>query len=242
MSPMKWPCLLPLRRDSISGSRLEPGSGLSVDRLTLALILLWIFWSTGCEIMPLPGEKVVFAGDSLTARWGKYWPRVFPETFRDYVDAGVEGNTSEALLQRFSSTVLSAQPDVVHILIGTNDSFSAVNYGTPRLEVTEGNIAQMSILAQAQGVKVVLGTVPPFAREEPASTALNNHVRSLNRWIRGFAASHGFGLVDYYILLERDGYLRPEMCIDRRVHLTALAYETISPQTLAVLNSYLRPR
>ncbi|MCT6953551.1 hypothetical protein, partial [Salmonella enterica] len=58
--------------------------------------------------------------------------------------------------------VIDLHPQAVHILAGTNDV--AGNTGPVTLEQVEGNIASMAELAHAQGIRVILGSIPPAAR------------------------------------------------------------------------------
>ena len=102
--------------------------------------------------------RVVFMGDSITDGWsnpefGGYFPenRMF--------NRGISGQTTPQMLVRFRPDVIDLDPQVVVILAGTNDI--AGNTGPMTLEQTEGNIATMTELARAHGVRVVLSSVMP---------------------------------------------------------------------------------
>ena len=63
------------------------------------------------------------------------------------------------MLIRFRPDVIALKPKVVVILAGTNDI--AGNTGPSTLEMIEDNLAGMTELAQANGIKVVLSAVMP---------------------------------------------------------------------------------
>ena len=46
-----------------------------------------------------------------------------PSMYVNFIDAGVGGDTSAALLGRYKKDILSSPARIVHLLIGTNDSF-----------------------------------------------------------------------------------------------------------------------
>ena len=187
---------------------------------------------------PDPPLTVVFAGDSLTQQWQWYWKDTMPQTYLNYTDEGVGGNTSGLLLARYQHDILASDARVVHILIGTNDSVGDIRNNSIPLEVTEHNITQMVSAAKARFhlKEVVIGTVPPVTAQFPQSALINDHVRELNQWIRQFGVQWKIPVADYYSVLEQDGYLNPTYCIDGRVHLNKAGYEVISPLTLAAFN------
>lgn len=200
-------------------------------------------WITGLLLSTLscgdsPPATVVFAGDSLTFYMQNYWQETMPASYRYYIDEGINGNTSTALLARFEADVLSKRAAVVHILIGTNDTFDDVEHGTLPLEVTEQNIVSMVTMARAAGKRVILATVPPTTSTYPdpsTAIAVNARIELLNSWIRSEAAANGLGLADYYPALLNHGFLDPQYCIDGHVHLNRLGYEKIAPLTLQAI-------
>jgi lysophospholipase L1-like esterase len=178
---------------------------------------------------------VVFAGDSLTYNMQGYWQQTMPLSARYFINEGIDGDTSAALLARFRTDVISQKASVVHILIGTNDSFDDIKYGNFPPEVTERNIISMITLAQASGKRVILATIPPTMPDYPdpsTATAVNAHIRVLNDWIRSQTGANGPVLADYYPVLVDSGFLNPAYCIDGHVHLNELGYEQMAPVTL----------
>ncbi len=137
-------------------------------------------------------------GDSITQGWIESRPEFFKG---DRVDRGISGQTTSQMLGRFYADVIALRPAVVHILAGTNDI--AGNGGPTSLEAIENNIRSMVELAQAHGLKVVLGTVLPAARFNwrPEIDPVPS-IQALNAWIREYARARRVTLVDYYALLD----------------------------------------
>src|SRR5947199_9984723 len=101
---------------------------------------------------PSPGEtRIVFMGDSITDAWA------LPD--KNWINRGISGQTTPQMLVRFRPDVIALRPKVVVILAGTNDI--AGNTGPETPEMIEDNLASMTELAQANGIKVVLSSVMP---------------------------------------------------------------------------------
>jgi lysophospholipase L1-like esterase len=161
-----------------------------------------------------PVRTVVAFGDSITAggseaREGAYPDllatrlRGGPETPQEVsvVNMGIGGNRllldgiGPSGLSRFARDALG-QSSVTHVIVlmGTNDIGRSVLANMPGLEVpardlptaeriTEG-LAQLVKQARAKGVKVLIGTVPPF-KNTPYFNEGNEVMRNaVNRWIR----------------------------------------------------------
>ena len=73
---------------------------------------------------------------------------------KPYVGRGISGQTTPQMLVRFRQDVIALKPAVVVILAGTNDI--AGNTGPSTLEMIEDNLASMTELAHANGIRVVL--------------------------------------------------------------------------------------
>ncbi|WP_432728006.1 SGNH/GDSL hydrolase family protein [Variovorax sp. W6] len=160
-------------------------------------------------------RTVVAFGDSITAggaeaTMGSY-PDMLATRLRDtqpggqdvaVLNVGIGGNRlladgiGPSGLSRFELDVLK-QSSATHaiVLLGTNDIGRAMFAKVPGAElkprdmptaerITEG-LQQLVKQARAKGVKVLLGTVPPF-RNTPYWSEANEAMReAVNRWIRG---------------------------------------------------------
>jgi lysophospholipase L1-like esterase len=177
--------------------------------------------------------RVVFLGDSITENWVLADPGFFEG---GVLNRGIGGQTTPQMLVRFRADVIALKPQMVHILAGTNDV--AGNTGPSTEQDFKNNIMSMVDLARANGIRVVLGSIPPAAtfnwrpQLDPVPP-----IKALNAWLRDFAAKSRVEYIDYYAALAgASGELKPEFGNDG-VHpnrdgyrvMRKLALERIAP-------------
>jgi len=102
--------------------------------------------------------RIVFMGDSITENWNLSDAAFFD---KGIVNRGISGQTTSQMLVRFRADVVALHPKTVHILAGTNDV--AGNTGPLTAQDFKNNIMSMVDLARANGIAVVLGSIPPAA-------------------------------------------------------------------------------
>ncbi len=187
---------------------------------------------------------VVFMGDSITDSWQQPRFNFFPG--KRYVDRGISGQTTPQMLLRLRPDVLALSPKVVVILAGTNDI--AGNTGPMTDEEIEGNLASMSELAAAHGVKVVLSSITPVSQYHVASPSATPQttqrpmarIRAINAWIKNYAAAHGHVYLDYFsAMTDADGLLRAELSTDD-LHPNAAGYAVMAPLADAAIAAALK--
>jgi lysophospholipase L1-like esterase len=188
---------------------------------------------------PAPGEdRVVFMGDSITEGWHFTGPGGFFEG-KPYINRGISGQTTPQMLVRFRQDVIDLKPKVVVILAGTNDI--AGNTGPTTLEQIEENLASMTDLAAANHIRVVLCSILP-AFDYPWKPGLSPapKILELNRWLKAWAASHGYVYVDYHSAMkdDRDG-LPPTLSHDG-VHPLPAGYAVMTPLVEAGIREALK--
>jgi lysophospholipase L1-like esterase len=150
--------------------------------------------------------RVVFIGDSITENWAQADPSLFGGEF---INRGIGGQTTAQMLVRFRADVVALRPKVVHILGGTNDV--AGNAGPTSPKDFQNQIMSMVEIAQANGITVILGSVPPAAtwRQQVKPTPI---IASLNTWLRNYADSKKLGYIDYFTSLAGpSGELRTDL-------------------------------
>ena len=189
---------------------------------------------------PAPGEeRVVFMGNSITDVWARYFPAMFPG--KPYVGRGISGQTTPQMLVRFRQDVVALKPAVVVILAGTNDI--AGNTGPSTLEMIEDNLASMTEIAQANGIRVVLSSVLPvydYAWRPGLQPA--PRIAALNAWMKSYAARVGAVYLDYYsAMVDARGGLRSDLTYDG-VHPTEAGYRVMAPLAEAAIAEALRRR
>ncbi len=189
---------------------------------------------------PRAGERrVVFMGNSITEGWAPHFAAMFPG--KPYVGRGISGQTTPQMLVRFPQDVIALRPAVVVLLAGTNDI--AGNTGPSSLEMIQDNIAAMTNLAHAHGIRVVLSSVlPAYAYPWKPELQPAPRIVALNAWIRAFAARRGAVYLDYHSAMRdaRDG-MRDGLARDG-VHPTEAGYRVMAPLAeRAIAESLRRP-
>lgn len=141
--------------------------------------------------------RLVLMGDSITENWSMADPGFFT---RGIVNRGIGGQTSAQMLVRFRADVVALRPAAVHILAGTNDI--AGNGGPTSPQDFRNNIQSMVELARANGIRVILGAIPPADQftwrpgMQPAPV-----IGAQNDWLRQYAARNGLAFIDYHSAL-----------------------------------------
>jgi lysophospholipase L1-like esterase len=167
----------------------------------------------------------VFMGDSITERWQTTHPAFFSPR---RICRGIIGQTTAEMLLRFRGDVVALRPRVVHIMAGTNDI--AGNTGPMTPDAIRQNLMSMTEIAMANGIRVILASVPPAARYpwrpevQPVAPT-----RLLNMMIKLYAGGVGAVYADYYSKLDDgSGGMRPGLAIGD-VHPTARGYDIMEP-------------
>jgi lysophospholipase L1-like esterase len=88
------------------------------------LALLVLLCTCGCGASFRVKPAVVFVGDSITFNWSSNWAgQQATFTQNNWLDVGVIGFTSSQIAAGFDAYAVDLQPQVVHILAGTNDVY-----------------------------------------------------------------------------------------------------------------------
>ncbi len=184
-------------------------------------------------------KRVVFMGDSITDGWGRRTNSFF--TGKPYVNRGISGQTTPQMLVRFRADVVALKPAVVVILAGINDI--AENTGPTTMEAIQDNLASMCDIATANDIRVVLSSVTPAIDfpwrrgKEPAPK-----VRTLNAWMKQYAAANGYTYLDYYsALTDEAGGMKAGLANDG-VHPTPEGYAIMAPLAEQAIATALRTK
>lgn len=150
-----------------------------------------------------PGNRFVFLGDSITQGSdqistdfrGTAWPIIASVRSGGRIthvrNAGIGGNTTQNMIDRFDADVTPHAPAVVSVLAGTNDSTPA------------GFVAWTSQMTTLIGMIRRIRAVPIMATVPPnnGSAARKQTIMRQNAWIRNFANRAGITVIDFYTLL-----------------------------------------
>lgn len=137
--------------------------------------------------------KIVAIGDSITYGYpyepALSWLNLAAERLNiDYKNQGINGNTTDGMLQRFDRNVLRYKPSHVIIMGGTNDAYSQAAAG----QVIH-NIREMAELAVQEGVIPVLGL--PIPCNDVAEEKLLDQYRAE---MRQYAREHHIEIIDFH--------------------------------------------
>ena len=138
--------------------------------------------------------------------------------------------------------MVDLHPEVVHILVGTNDVYPGWT-----LQPSAANVEAMVQMAQANGIHVILATIPPWGCDasqcdsaESADSTLSRYdrINTWNAWIEQYALSKAIPVVDYHsALLAPDGeHYVPDLTIEG-VHPNAAGYVVMTPMVECVINA-----
>jgi hypothetical protein len=113
--------------------------------------------------------SVVFIGDDVTADWATTSPAFAQNP--NWINKGVAGQTSGQVLARFQTDVIDLHPAVVNIITGTYDVSTPgwapeCGVGNNPMIATCANLDAMAQMATAAGIKVIIGTIPPYGSDE----------------------------------------------------------------------------
>lgn len=182
------------------------------------------------------GRKVdvVFMGDSITEGWPQKRPGFFTP---GRIGRGIGGETTPQMVLRMMADVVHLEPRLVHIMAGTNDI--AGNTGVITPEQSFDNFRMMVTIARANGIKVILASVPPssgFAWRPGLETVAP--IRVINAWLKRHAKETGSIWVDYTpVLADAAGAMKPGLAYDG-VHPTEAGYDAMASVLAPVLEAH----
>jgi lysophospholipase L1-like esterase len=193
--------------------------------------------------------SVVFIGDSITAIWGGGGEGPQFAEHPNWIDQGIGGQNSNQVLARFQTDVVDLHPKMVHILIGTNDVYPGWTLVPSEANAIDSpaNVEAMVKMAQANGIHVILATIPPWgclasncvlALAADSTTSRYERINSWNAWIEQYALSLGIPVIDYHsALLAPDGeHYTPDLTLDG-VHPSTAGYMVMTPMVENVINA-----
>ena len=182
--------------------------------------------------------ETVFIGNSITEGWVTLDPVFF--TNNNYEGRGISGQISAQMLLRMREDVIKLKPRVVVINAGTNDIAENANVYDP--EITLGNIISMVQLAQANNIKVVLGSVLPtnHFRWNPDISDVAGKVTDLNSRIKNYADANHIPYIDYHTALkDKDNGLDVKYGEDG-VHPNIEGYHIMEPLAKGAIDKALK--
>lgn len=219
-----------------AGAPAEPPSACTIDEETSNKLNDWPglgHYAAANEAIRIAGRPVdiIFMGDSITQGWPDKRPGFFP---RGRVCRGIGGQTTGQMVLRMMADVVALKPRLVHIMGGTNDI--AGNNGPMTPEQTIHNVEAMVIIAKSNGIKAMIGSVPPAANfpwRPGLETART--IADMNLALARLAEKCGVSFIDYTpALSDGQGGMKPGFAYDG-VHPDSKGYqamESVFEQTI----------
>lgn len=187
--------------------------------------------------------RIACLGDSLTEGSVSYdWVSKLSKemaTQAEFWNFGVNGELAYNAAQRIDA-VIACKPDMVFILLGTNDAIAATSEANTRRAVQEKGVPQRPdktyFVEQLGGIikrlketlesKIILITLPPFG--DDLAHASNDLVTAYNQEIHQLARAFGCSLLDLAapmlrFLREHAGTKPVPFRTDRRIMVLTLA-------------------
>lgn len=178
-----------------------------------------------------PNPRAILIGDSITEGWQPTAPALFVD---GVVDRGISGQTCAQMVARFYQDVVALHPRVVHIMCGTNDI--AGNNGPAAPEDVTNAVLAMVDMARANGIAVVLGSIPPaglFGWRNGYRPA--PQINAFNGWLQELARRRGLVYADYHAAMaDPEGAMKPGLSSDG-VHPNAVGYAIMEPIARAAI-------
>jgi lysophospholipase L1-like esterase len=192
--------------------------------------------NTKLQLSASSSSRIVLIGDSITEMWSASNPTFFVE--KNYINRGINGQTTPQMLLRFRADVIALQPKVVVILAGINDI--AGNTGPSTLEMIANNIFSMAELAKANNIKVVLCSVLPTTNfpwkpnQHPAEKVI-----ALNQMIESYATTNAIKYLNYYSAMVNDQKGLSASYSGDGLHPNKLGYQIMAPLVEKAINEVL---
>jgi lysophospholipase L1-like esterase len=203
------------------------------ERLRVDWANLGRYGVTNDEVRRGPAPTAVLLGDSITENWAHADPGLFSGGL---VNRGIGGQISAQLLVRFFPDVVRLRPRAVHLMVGTNDIGG--NLGAVSNETFHGHVTSMLDLADVNGIRVILASIPPSAGFgwkpdlDPAPT-----IARWNAWLRQIADERGAVYADYFPVLADAGAGLDARLGNDGVHPNRTGYEVMRPVLETALRS-----
>ena len=169
------------------------------------------------EIEKIKNKKVLFVGDSITSDNLGYRASVTRAASLVAYDASISGGMSSMMLQDTQKLAKLHSPDIISIMIGTNDSISIDGVPVVSAEEYERNLRALVGWAKQSGATVLLFEIPPINESSykrlytPLSqTQSNDNIRKYNRVLEKIAEEKGIGLISNQWILEGENMFEPD--------------------------------
>lgn len=182
------------------------------------------------EIEKLKNKRVIFIGDSISSDNLGYRVSVTRAAELEAYDKTISGGTSNMMLQDARILTEKHRPDIVSVMVGSNDSVSIDGIPLVSIGEYERNIRSIVLWAEQSGAKVLLFEVTPVMESdfeknfaEQYKTQTNENIDRYNTVLRKIASENGIGVISNAWIKENDDMFEPD-----GIHLSVKAQEKFS--------------
>lgn len=190
---------------------------------------------------PEPGRiRVVFFGDSRA----RAWPAPPGLADIEFINRGIDNQTSAQILGRFDNHVRTASPQVVIVQACINDLKAIPLFPERRASIVAdcmGNIEQIVSESEAQGADVILATIfplgeVPLERKLFWSDDVADAIDEVNVYLFSLEKDGVVVMDTDSILADGRGVVRNEYSRDL-LHLTEEGYDALNKELVRILKT-----
>lgn len=190
------------------------------------------------ELPRISGKiRAVFYGDSRAVRW----PAPTLDARFDFVNRGLEGQTTEQVLLRVDYHLAPAHPQIVILQVGVNDLKTIPLFPNRKIAIIancKDNIRQIIQRANELGATVIVSTIfpvgnPPLERQPFWSADISAAIEEVNQYIRSLAQPKVI-VFEADSVLSDGQQLKPQYAQDE-MHLNAQGYQVLNEELTRIL-------
>jgi lysophospholipase L1-like esterase len=189
-----------------------------------------------------PSQRLVILGASYAGHWGVSELPGF-----EVVNKGVGGEQSHEMLARFDRDVIGEGADTVLIWGHINNVHRAPNGDyAATVQRIKGDYQSMVARARSAGIDVILATEVTLTEavglidraaafvgwlrgKQGYSARINEHVQTVNEWLRSYAAEQEIPLLDFEAVFDDgNGFRKREYTSEDGSHITQAGYEALT--------------
>ena len=151
-------------------------------------------------------KKILFIGDSITQDRRGYRGIITKFLGIQAKSVAFSGATSTDMLRESYGVINSEKPDIVSLMVGTNDVYFMDNERKINIVSAneyEKNIRAILSCAKRNGAKIVVGTIPPMDEEK-----VKNHNSSVKKY------NSNENILRYNEILKKEAARSGAYCID----------------------------
>lgn len=205
-----------------------------------------------CGIPEITKKQVIaFVGDSITSDRTSYF-NILKKMFEDddrltFVDAAISGDKSDDAVMKFYLRTLKYKPDIVHILVGTNDlRHNDDKYGKSAVSLEEyrQNLCYMIQTLKNYNIIVILSQISPVVTDrlkcrfpEDNWTYDEQEIFQLNKIILEVANEYGVEVNAMEKVYAQ--YSPQEILLRDGLHLNEKGQYLLAKNVLCSLKQYL---